>query len=177
MKKDFIMPILVLSLICLFVSGALAVVNNFSAPVIELAAAQRAAAARKEIIPQADGFELLSADNLPRSITEIYRATNNTGYIFMISIPGYGGNINMICGIDNDGKIIKTAVLSHSETKGMTDPVFADPDPVLLNHQGRYIGKDKNLHDVIVVTGATISSNAYRNGVLDAFAAFELVRR
>jgi len=177
MNKDFIMPVIVLSLICLFVSGALAVANNFTAPVIEIAAAQRAAMARKEIIPQADGFELLSADNLPRSVTEIYKATNNTGYIFMISIPGYGGNINMICGIDNDGRIIKTAVLSHTETKGMTDAVFADHDPALLNHQGRYIGKDKNLHDVIVVTGATISSNAYRNGVIDAFTAFEMVHR
>jgi len=171
MKKDFIMPILVLSLICLFVSGALAVVNNFTFPVIENAAAQRAAAARKEIIPQADGFELVHADGFPRTITEVYRATNNTGYIFMISVPGYGGNINMICGIDNDGRIIKTAVLSHTETKGMTDPVFSDP------HESQYMGKDKSLRGITAVTGATISSNAYRNGVSDAFAAFELVKR
>ncbi|MCL2264407.1 MAG: FMN-binding protein [Treponema sp.] len=170
MKKDFILPVLVLSLICLFVTGALAVVNNFTAPVIELAAAERAAAARMEIIPQADGFVLLSAEGLPRTIVEIYRATNDKGYIFMISVPGYGGNLNMICGIDNDGKIIKTAVLSHTETKGMTDPVFSFP------HESQYFGKDKNLHGIVAVTGATISSNAYKNGVKDAFTAFDLVR-
>ncbi|MCL2210056.1 MAG: FMN-binding protein [Treponema sp.] len=171
MKKEFIMPIIVLSLICLFVSGALAVVNGFTKPVIDLAAAERAAAARKEIIPQADGFELLHPEGAPRSITEIYRATNDTGYIFMISIPGYGGDIKMICGIDNNGRIIKTAVLAHTETKGMTDPVFAEP------HQNQYPGKDKNLENIIPVTGATISSNAYKSGVRDAFIAFELVRR
>ncbi|MCL2243794.1 MAG: FMN-binding protein [Treponema sp.] len=179
MKKDFILPILVLSLICLFVSGALAVVNNFTAPVIEASAAERAAAARKEIIPQADGFELLNIEDLPRTITDVYRATNNTGYIFMITVPGYGGNISMICGINNEGKVIKTAVLSHTETKGMTDPVFApaDSNPANPNHQGRYTGKDKNLDGVIAVTGATISSNAYKSGVRDAFEAFELARR
>ncbi|MCL2273093.1 MAG: FMN-binding protein, partial [Treponema sp.] len=88
-----------------------------------------------------------------------------------ISIPGYGGDIKMICGIDNNGRIIKTAVLAHTETKGMTDPVFAEP------HQNQYPGKDKNLENIIPVTGATISSNAYKSGVRDAFIAFELVRR
>ena len=171
MKKDFILPILTLSLICLFVSGALAVANNFTSPVIKEAAAQRAAAARREIIPQADGFELLETEGMPRTITEVYRATNNTGYIFMVNVSGYGGNINMICGIDNDGKVIKTSVLSHTETKGMTDAVFSNP------HESQYIGKDKNLINITAVTGATISSTAYKNGVRDAFTAFELVRR
>ena len=171
MKKDFILPILILSLICLFVSGALAVANNFTSPVIEEAAAQRAAAARREIIPQADGFELLETEGMPRTIMEVYRATNNTGYIFMITVSGYGGNINMICGIDNDGKVIKTSVLSHTETKGMTDAVFSNP------HESQYIGKDKNLNNIVAVTGATISSTAYKNGVRDAFAAFELIRK
>jgi len=169
MKKDFIMPVIVLSLICLFVSGALAVVNELTNPVIEIAAAQRAATARKEIIPQADGFELLFIEGLPRTITEIYRATNNTGYIFLISVPGYGGKINMICGIDNNGRIIKTQALSHTETKGMTDPVFSDP------HESQYIGNDKNLDGIIAVSGATISSNAYKKGISDAFIAYELM--
>ena len=169
MKKDFFMPIIVLSLICFFVSGALAVVNNFTAPVIENAAAERAAAARKEIIPHADSFELIVIEGVPRTITEIYRADNNKGYIFMIAVPGYGGNIYMICGIDIEGKLLKTAVLSHTETKGMTDPVFSDP------HESQYIGKDKNLNNITAVTGATISSNAYRNGIRDAFIAFELL--
>jgi len=170
MNRDFIMPIVVLSLICLFVSGALALVNELTNPVIENAAAKRAAAARKEIIPEADGFELLHIEGLPRTITEIYRATNNLGYIFMMSVQGYGGRINMICGIDNNGRIIKTQVLSHTETKGMTDPVFSYP------HESQYIGKDKNLLGINAVSGATISSNAYKKGVSDAFAAFQLIQ-
>jgi len=171
MKNDFVIPILVLSLICLFVSGALAFVNELTNPVIENASAQRAAAARKEIIPQADGFELINIEGLPRTILEVHRTTNNTGYIFMMSVQGYGGKINMICGIDNDGRIIKTQALSHTETKGMTDPVFSDP------HESQYIGKDKNLHGINAVSGATISSNAYKKGVSDALTAFEIMQQ
>ena len=177
MKNDFVLPILVLSLICLVVAGALAVVNNFTLPVIELAAAERAAAARKEIIPEADGFDFLVVEGAPRSIIEIYKATNDTGYIFIISIPGYGGNIDLICGINNDGRIIKTAVLAHTETKGMTDPVFAQHHPTQPTFQGNFIGKDKDLNGIVPVTGATISSNAYKNGIKDAFTAFELIRK
>ena len=168
-KKDFILPISVLSLICLFVSGALAVVNSYTKPVIEGAAAERAAAARKEVIPQADGFELLEVDGLPRTITEVYRATNDTGYIFMITSPGYGGDVKLICSIDPDGKIIKTVTLAQTETKGMATPVFENP------HESQYIGKNKNLDGIVGITGATISSNAYKNGIRDAFTAFEIV--
>jgi len=175
MNKDFILPIVTLSLICLFVSGALAIVNNYTNPVIKNAAADRAAMARKKIIPQADGFALLTSEEFPKTITEVYRATNNTGFVFIISVQGYGGEIKLICGIDNEGKIIRTAFLSHTETKGMTDPVFAEPHPSQPTFQGQFIGKDKNLDGIIAVTGATISSNAYKNGIRDAFAAFYIV--
>ena len=170
-KKDFILPITVLSLICLVISGALAVVNNMTKPVIENAAAQRAAAARQEIIPHADSFELMEVEGLPRTVTQIFMAANGAGYIFMVSVPGYGGNMELICGIDIHGNIIKTAVLAHTETKGMTDQVFAQP------HHDQYTGKNKNLENIIPVTGATISSNAYKNGVRDAYKAFELLRK
>jgi electron transport complex protein RnfG len=176
MNKELIKPVIVLALICLFVSGALSVVNSRTDPVIKKAAEDRAAAARKEIIPQADGFELLEIEvlrnrgSLPVTITEIYRTTNDTGFIFMITTPGYGGDIKLICGIAPDGKIIKTSTLSQTETKGIATPVFEK------QHESRYSGKDKSLNGVTGVTGATISSNAYRRGIEDALTAFEIIR-
>jgi len=172
MKKDFVLPILILSLICLVVSGALAFVNNLTYPVIENAAAQRAAAARREIIPHADGFELLEIDGLPKRITEVYRTTNNTGFIFMITTTGYAPEeIKLICGIDPDGRVIKTATLAQNETQGLGTPIFEQP------HAGQYWGKDRNgIEGVAAITGATITSNAFKNGIRDAFAAFEIVK-
>ena len=171
MKKDFVAPILVLSILCLLVSGALAVGNSLTQPVIEGTAAQRAEAARREIIPQADEFVLLEADHLPKSVTEAYRTTNNAGFIFMTTTLGYGGEVKLICGISPDGKLIKTAVLAQSETKGFGTPVFEEP------HAGQFWGRDKNgIEGVQAISGATISSNALKKGIRDSFEAFEIIR-
>jgi len=167
-KKDFVLPVIVLALICLIMSGALAFVNNVTHPVITQAAAERAEQAMRDIIPGADGFVTLAREGLPVSIKESYGTTNNTGYIFIVTTPGYGGEMTIICGIDPDGLIIKSITLAHTETKGISDPVF--------NMQPDYIGKDKNLDGIDAVSGATITSVAYKNAVLDAFTAFEIVK-
>jgi electron transport complex protein RnfG len=176
-NKEFLMPLFVLPLICLFISGALAIVNSYTKPVIENASSERAAQARKEIIPEADGFKLLetgslsNGNSLPVTVTEVYSTTNNTGFIFIITTPGYGGNVVFICGIDPDGKIIKTQVLAQTETKGLGTPIFEKP------YIDQYWGRDKNgIENIDAKSGATITSNAYKNGIRDAFAAFEIVR-
>jgi len=167
-KKDFVLPVIVLALICLIMSGALAFVNNVTHPVITQAAAERAEQAMRDIIPGADGFVALSREGLSASIKEAYGTTNNTGYIFIVTTPAYGGEMTIICGIDPNGLIIKSLTLAHTETKGISDPVF--------NMQPDYIGKDKNLDGIDAISGATITSVAYKNAVLDAFTAFEIVK-
>ncbi|MCL2180172.1 MAG: FMN-binding protein [Treponema sp.] len=166
-----IRPILILSLICFFVTGILAFVNNLTYPVIESAAAERAANARKEIIPHADRFELLKINGLPLNVTQVYRAEYDKGFIFMVTTFGYGGEIKMICGIDPNGNVIKSAVLAHNETQGLGTPIFELP------HAGQYWGKDKNgIETIDAISGATITSNAYKNGIRYALAAFEIVK-
>ena len=170
-KNDFVKPVIILSLICIFVSGALAVGHNFTQPVIAAAAAERAAVAIREIIPEADGFEPVETSGLPRSITTVYRTTNNIGYIFMMTVQGYVGDIRFVCGINPDGRIIRTAVLSHTETVGLGTPVFEQP------HSGQYWGRDKSgIESIAIVSGATVTSEAFKSGLRDAFAAFEIVR-
>jgi electron transport complex protein RnfG len=170
MKKDFILPIVALTLICLFISAALAITNNFTQPVITKAAADRAEQARSEVIPEADSFELVQIDGLPATVKEVYRTTNDVGYIFMLTAAGYGGDINIICGIGADGKIIATKTLQQSETKGMgskiTEAAFA----------GQFPGKDAYLSGVDAISGATISSKAYLGAIKDAFTAYESVK-
>jgi electron transport complex protein RnfG len=171
MKKDYIMPIIVLPVLCLVVSGGLAICHNITYPVILKKAAERAEAAKRDIIPQADGFELLKMDGLPKTIDEVYRTTNNTGFIFLVRTLGYGGEIELMCGISPDGKIIKTTTLAQSETKGLGTPVFDEP------HAGQYWGSDKHgIEEIHAISGATISSTAYKNGLRDALAAFEIVK-
>jgi len=170
MKKDFITPVLVLTLICLIIAGALALVNNVTYPIIRDAAAERAYTARKDIIPEANEFILIESEELPRAVAEAYITDNHTGYIFVINVYGYGGYIKIICGIDTDGRIIKSKVVAHTETQGMGTIVF--------DRAVEYEGMDKNLEGSIDgIAGSTITFNAYRRAVLYAFEAFEIVRR
>jgi electron transport complex protein RnfG len=159
------MPILVLSLVCLFMSGALAVSDSITRPVIEEASAERALAVKKEILPLAEEFVLLEVEGLPKRIVEVYGTPDNQGYIFSITTSGFGGEISILCGIDPDGKIIRSVVMSHSETPGFGDRVF-----VAVNES-----EEKGEH-FDAVAGATVTSNAYREGIQDAFAAFEIIK-
>ena len=170
MKKDFVMPILVLTVICLVVSAALAFTNAKTQPIIEETARKTAEAARVEMLPTADAFQLVELTGLPESVTEVYKAENGAGYVFMLSKKGYGGMISIICGIDAEGTVTDCKVLSHGETKGLgskiTDSSFRD----------QFAGKDSSLEGVSTITGASISSGAYINAIKDAFAAYEIAK-
>ena len=168
-KNDFVMPIVVLTAICLVITALLAVTNHFTAPVIAKAAQERAEAARAEIIPEAEGFELIENDELPDTVTEVYSSTNDAGYVFMLTTTGYGGEMDLICGIDNDGRIIAVKTLQHSETKGMGSKTTEEP------FRSQFVGKDENLEGVSAISGATISSRAYLGAIQDAFTAFNII--
>jgi electron transport complex protein RnfG len=170
LKKDFIAPILVLSIICLVISGALALTNSITEPVIAAAAAEREEAAMHEIIPDADIFELMDIDGLPATVREVYRSANGAGHIFIITTSGYGGDLRIICGIGPDGKLLHCKALEQSETKGLgariTEPAF----------EKQFDGVDSRLDGVAAISGATISSTAYINAIKDAFTAYEAVK-
>lgn len=169
MKRDFVLPVLVLSCICLLMTGALALSNAVTRPVITEAANRRAEEAMKEIIPQASQFTPILREDFPGSVAEAYAADGGgAGFIFIVLPSGYGGEITILCGIDPEGKMLKSAVLAHTETQGLGTLVFDKA------HQ--YEGKDQNLHGVDAIAGSTITSRAYRNGIQDAFEAFEMVK-
>ena len=169
MKKEFILPIGVLSLICLCVTGVLAISHNITQPLIMAAAAERAALAKREMIPAADAFVPVVMD-FPSQINAVYRTTNNMGYIFIVTVGGFGGDMRIMSGIDPDGYVIRTMVLSHSETPTFAAPVFAE------SFAGQFWGQDiVGVERVGVIAGSTITANAYRNAVQHAFAAWDFV--
>jgi len=170
MMKDFVAPILVLSLICLVISGALAMMDSVTSPMIGAAAAERTELAMASIIPEATGFERLDNEGFPRVIKEVYRTENNVGYIFIVAVNGFSGDIRIICGVDPGGSIISTSTLQHTETKGIGTIL---DEPAFL---GQFDGKDSRLEGVSTVTGATISTKAFIGAINEVFAAFETVR-
>ena len=172
MKKDFIMPILVLALICLVIAAALAFTNSITEPIIAEAAAQREDEARYEIIPEAAGFELVRAEGIPSSVVEVYKTTNDVGYVFIVTASGYGGEIKVICGIGQDGKVIASKALEQAETKGLGSKITEEPFSSQFN--GIEIVQ---LEGVVAITGATKSSEAYKAAISDAFIAFGAIEK
>ena len=168
---DFVAPIVVLVLICAVMSGLLAATNNVTAPIIEEAERKANEEARLEVMPNADGFEEVTAEGLPDSITGVFKATNGAGYVFSLTTTGYGGKntLKMTVGIDMDGKITDTKVLSHSETAGLGSKITTDA------FKNQFPGKDASLEGVDNISGATFSSNYYRAAIADAFTAYGLV--
>lgn len=172
-KADFVMPILVLTLICLVLSAVLAFTNKVTDPVIIATENAIAEAARAEVLPEADGFTEVDVE-LPEGsfVTAAYKANNGVGYVFMITCNGYGGKgtMKLICSIDADGRIVSTKTLSHAETAGMGSKT-ADND-----FRSQFSGKDASLSGVDTISGATFSSNYYIEGIRSAFEAYELVK-
>ena len=174
MKKSFneiIKPVLVLVCICLVVTALLAYINSVTSPIIAKAEEEKTRQAMTEVLSEADSFEKLEIENLPERVTEAYSATNGAGYVFMLTTKGYGGDMKLICGMDADGVIEQCKTLSHAETSGLGSKTAEDP------YRNQYCGKSaETLGEVDAITGATISSNAYKNAIEDAFKAYDMVK-
>lgn len=180
---DFGAPIIVLVLICVIMSGLLAFTNSITAEIIEKAEQEAAKAARLEVMPDAalddpdaDPFEEITVEGVPDSITGVFKATNGAGYTFSLKAQGYGGKgtLNLTVGIDMDGKITGTKVLSHSETVGLGSKITTD------EFKNQFPGKDasyvSDIKNIDTISGATRSSNFYRLALTYAFEAFDLVK-
>lgn len=167
MKKELWLPVVVLFSICLIITTALALTNSVTAPLIEEAEKKAAEAARIEVLPAATGFAYVELGNLPEGVTAVYRAENGAGYVFMLSTKGYGGMINLLCGVDAEGRITATKTLSHQETQGLGSKITTEA------FYGQFTGKDEALNDVSAISGATISSKAYIDAIKNAFTALE----
>ena len=176
MMTDFVVPIIVLVLICAIMSGLLAFTNGITAPIIEKAELEAQKAARMEVLPSADDFQAMQADGLPEAVTEVYKANNGAGYTFSIVAQGYGGKntLKMAVGIDMDGKITGTKVLSHSETVGLGSKITTD------EFKNQFPGQDasyvSDIKNIDTISGATRSSNFYRLALTYAFEAFDMVK-
>ena len=167
-KNGFVMPVVILTVICLVVSVLLAYVNSITAPVIKTAALKAETEARSQVLPLADNFsEVDLNENIPSTVDSIYMADNGEGYVITLTGAGYGGNVTIIVGIGSDGLISGTSVLSQSETAGLGTRITNE------DFQSQFLGKDSSLDGVDVISGSTVSSNCFISLINDAFTAVE----
>ena len=160
--KEMLKPVIVLAAICLIVTAMLAFVNELTQPVIIKAEEQAAAAARSEVLPDAEKFEKIELPDMPDGVNEIYKGNDDTGYVVQVHTKGYGGDIKIICGVGMDGRIKGVKTLSHSETSGVGTKAVDNNS----GYRDKFVGKNKDgCKSVDTITGATISSTAYKKAV------------
>ena len=156
---------IVIGLIALIAGCALGLTNEVTAPVIKEQALASADEARRAVLPAATDFEEMAVDN--DDIDYCYKGLANgetIGYTAQITVKGYGGEIEVVVGVDNDGVItgINVGGANFSETAGLgaktKEPAFTE--------QFKGLSAPLTLKgNVDSVSGASVSSGAVVNGV------------
>lgn len=119
-------------------------------------------ASLKAIIPEAERF---TEENTGFFIG--YRGTIEAGTCQKVAAKGYAGNIDLLVGINNQGKVTGVKILKINETPGLGQ------NATEIKFLEQFIGKTRDdklkaKEDIQAITGATITSQAVSDGVKKA---------
>ena len=168
-------PVVVLTLVCVVVAGALAVANNMTGPIIEAAALEREETMRLELLPEATGFKQMLGYG-GDAVDVIYVSNNGVGTIVTSTAKGYGGDMTVMVAFNTDGTIKCIRVIEQAETQGIGSKVAANP-----SYWSKFEGLPAEQlvlgEDVDAVTGATKSSRALMAAVNAAVEGYRAITR
>lgn len=158
--NEMIKPTLVLFVICLVVTAALAYTYQVTAPLIAEINMKNANIARGEVMPQGQGAFSKVDVQLPDNVSDLYKANNGTGVVFTTTDKSFGGKITVMVGIDSQGAITGVKVTQHSDTPGLGTKAMT------TSYLSQYQGKkaitrtgEAGKTQIDAITGATLSSN------------------
>ena len=158
--KTYIKNLAVFVCICSVITVLLAATNFITAPVIAENQNAAANAALLEVMPEGKGFETvdLSSFTLPATVTEVNKETSGLGYVIKLTTKGYGTGFVIMCGVSADGTVTGAVCLSSNETLSK-EKTYGEG----------FTGKDAaGVEAVDIISGATLTTNAYKNAVKDA---------
>ena len=163
-------PIVVLCVICIVITGALAATNGVTAPIIEAATAAAQEAARKELIPEATAFTPVEGIEV-ENVSAVYLADNGEAVVTCHG-KGYGGNITVMVAFANDS-VKQIKITEQAETAGLGTKIVSE-----ASFQESFAGlpaADFTVSDIAAISGATISSKAVTAAVNAAIDAYALI--
>ena len=164
-------PIVVLCVICIVMTGALAATNGVTAPIIEAATIAAQNAARTELLPEADNFT--QVDVQVENVSGVYVADNGTGAVITCHGKGYGGNITVMVAFNPDSSVKQIKITEQAETAGLGTKIVSE-----ASFQESFAGlpaADFTVSDIAAISGATISSKAVTAAVNAAIDAYALI--
>ena len=179
--KDILIPTVSLFVICLVVTALLAVTNMLTAPQIQKLSKETEDKTKAEVLASADEFSdalTVSADGKDYTYYEGTASGDTIGYVFKTSAKGYGGDIDLMVGIDTSGKVTGVSILSISETAGLG--MNAKNESFINQYMGKSgtIGVSKNGAsdtEIQALTGATITSKSGTSAVNTALILYSQI--
>ena len=159
----------VLLVITVVVAGLLGFVNHLTEDKIAENTAKKAQEAMQNVLP-ADSYEpiVVSDEDKKDGITEAFKCAG--GYVVRLNAGGFGGSIDMMVGIDENGGVIGVCVVSHAETASLgANCTRADWQAQFVGTTGD-LSVDKDGGTIDSLTGATVTSRAVTKGVNTAVA-------
>lgn len=163
-------PLVVLCVICILITGALAVTNQATAPIITENTRIAQENARKELLPEADAFTKLENIQV-ENVSDVYVADNGVGTVITCAGTGYGGKITVMVAFSPDGTLRQAKITENSETMGIGSKIVSEPS--FLDSFSGLSAQEFTISDINAISGATISSKAVVaavNAAMDAYA-------
>ena len=160
--KIYIKSLVVLTAICGVIAVLLSAANFITAPIIEESEAAAANEALLVVMPEGEDFQSmdLSSYELPATVTEVF-SEKNGGYVVKLNTVGYSTDMIIMCGVDAAGTVTGATCLSSGETLGY-EQTYGD------TAKGATLDTVDGLD---VISGATKTTEGYRNAVKDALNA------
>ena len=158
MKKQ-LKSVISLTAICAVVALLMALTNFITAPIIEEQEKNAVGEAFKTVLPEGEGFEAvdLSKYELPSTVEEAY-SEKNGGFAFKLRTAGYGSDLVLMCGINNEGAVAGVSYISGNETLGVEATYGENLKDATAD----------TIESVDTVAGATKTSTAMKSAVKDA---------
>ncbi len=180
--------VLVLVGVALITGGILAYVNHITEAPIKLQAEKTLADGIKAVM---GGVQLSVAENDTikqtikgkEAVFVIHKTVDSNKQDLGVAVEsttgGFGGDLKVLVGFDNDGNILGYTILQHAETPGLgakADKWFQK------DGKGSIIGKNPNKDnltvkkdggDIDAITASTITSRAFLLAVTQAYNAYK----
>ena len=168
-----------LLIITVVAAFCLAVTNAYTEGPIKITTENANNEARRAVMSEAQDFEIVNIEGKNTGefdgVLEVYSGLDaqgqRIGYTIKTLSKGYGGNIEIIVGIKEDGKISGIQIGNHSETPGLgakaAEPGFATQFAGKAATEPLGVSKSSTTADneIQAITGATITSKAVTDGV------------
>ncbi len=173
--KEVLKPALILCVICLLATAALAGTNMLTADTIAQQKVITEQESRKQVLPDADSFEEADGYAIGKTGSDV------AGYVFVTSSKGYGGDVQVMTGISVDGQITGVVILEQDETPGLganaEKESFRDQFKQAVPENGFTVTKSTaGEGEISAMTGATITTTAVTNAVNDAIAQYNEIK-